>query len=197
MIRNIQPFVPRAATTNRVLAWHCLSTAWSNHQCRYHQSKSKRAPVRDGETKGLRLGEYLITGVPGARLLAKAEGNESLEDSPFLNCGCSEDEVLTDFFFWKTWTITSPTTGITEGWKDQSFDPRMRAFVVTAFKKMTKLTVDDLYSEDGGRAHQIRLLKVQMARLGDELAKLKALELEETKKAVEKEEQDLLNMDIE
>lgn len=181
MIRAIQEFLPRAATTNRSLARHCLNTTWNNHLCHHHQWKAKRQPVKDGDKDGRRVGEYLVTGVPGPQLIKDSLVNGVAPG--FLSCGCNEEEVLTDFYFWKTQTITSPTTGVTEGWKDQYLDPRARTFVVTAFKCATLLSVDDLYTDIANeRANEQRVLELQMERIGKRLAVLKLLELEDLAK---------------
>lgn len=139
-IRCVQDYLIEAATTNREMALHCLTTRSGNTMCRYHQGITKKSQPKDGDNTGEIIGEYLVTGIPGARIL-----HPKIPEPGMLNCGCDEDEVLTDFFFWKTWTITSRKTGKTEGWKEQCLDPRARAFVVQAFRDATGLRVDDLY----------------------------------------------------
>ena len=167
MMRNIQPFIPRAATTNRKLARHCFLTSYGNYMCKHHQSKAKRKPVIDGANQT--VGGYAVTGVPHPRLIS----NDEMDNTPaagYMNCGCNEEDVLTEFFYWKTWTITSPTTGVVEHWLDQAFDPRARAFVVTAHREASRLTLNDLYAKCGDEdEHRRQLLRKQIARLQLEL----------------------------
>lgn len=100
------------------------------------------------------------------------DGTLSVEDG-YMSCGCLEEEVLTEFFFWKTWTATSPKNGITEGFADQFVDPRTRTFIVSAFKRMTGLSVEDLYSHGHGETeNRKRILRVQIERLTNELNEL-------------------------
>jgi hypothetical protein len=182
MIRNIQPFVPRAATTNRDLARHCLLTTSKNYLCSHHQAKAKRAPITDGENK--KLGGYAVTGVPHSRIVNpkltkpgdasktgdEIDGTTKTPAKGYLHCGCKEDDVLAEFYFWKTWTVTSPTTGVTEGWLDQGFDPRARVFVVSAIKDIAKLNIDDLYTNGlDDRTHKKKLLELQISRMEQEL----------------------------
>ena len=190
MIRAIQPFLPHAAMTNRELALHCLNTTWNNHLCHHHQWKAKRQPIKDGDKKGLKVGKYLVTGVPGPRVIKESLEND-VEPS-YLSCGCSEEDVLIDFYFWKMWTITSPTTGETEGWKDQYLDPRARAFVITAFTSATTLRLDDLYTElTNKRVNKQRLLGLQKTRIEKRLADLELLDLKDIKDLEDEEAMNL------
>lgn len=89
-----------------------------------------------------------------------------------LHCGCNEDVVLTDFYFWKTWVLTSDVTGtqVSEGMRDDRLKPRHRAFVVKAFNDMTGLTIDDLYSRKRSeKAHEIAKLTTQINFLVEKL----------------------------
>jgi hypothetical protein len=128
------------------------------------------------KTTAKKIGEFQVMGVPYRKNIGvKDELDDSSPAAPnppagFMNCGCSEEAVLFEFFFWKTWTITSPSTGVTEGWSDQVLDPRARLFVVTAFKAATKLSLDDLYKKGlTDRAYKRALLTIQIERLTREL----------------------------
>jgi hypothetical protein len=142
MIRYIQPFMPDAATTNRALAKACFLTGPSTYLCRYHQVKVKRPGKIDGANQG--PGEYKVTGVAFQKLQA-TKNNVVVVPEGYFNCGCCEEDVLLDFYFWKTWQISSPTTGVTEGWMDQTLDPRARAFVTAAFRNLQTVSLDELY----------------------------------------------------
>lgn len=112
----------------------------------------------------------------------------------YMHCGCYEDDVLMEFIFWKTWTITSPTTKVTEGWLDQHMDPRTRHFVVKAFKEASKLELEDFYKEGGSldkEGARMETLKVQIGRLSAELATLE-LKAKQGEEEEEEEETSLL-----
>lgn len=145
--------------------------------CRYHQGITKKPHAKDGDNDGETIGEFLVTGVPGPRLL-----HPNIPEEGTMNCGCNEDEVLADFFFWKTWTVTSHATGVTEGWKEQCLEPRTRAFVVQAFKEATGLSVDDLYWHDRSAVQQRKLtLEKELEIIQDALKDIKDHEDEEEK----------------
>ncbi|KAJ7749779.1 hypothetical protein B0H14DRAFT_3513558 [Mycena olivaceomarginata] len=64
------------------------------------------------------------------------------------HAGCEITSVLWDFFWWKTWTVASGNPKITdlEMMKSDVLDVRHRAFFIQAYKKATKLDLDDLYT---------------------------------------------------
>jgi hypothetical protein len=174
MIRNIQPYLPQAATTNRVLAKACFLTSPMNYMCRHHQSKAKRQGKIDGQNTI--PGEYKVTGVAYEKILV-SKHNGYRSEPGFFSCGCSEDDVLMDFFFWKTWVITSPTTQVTEGWLGQTLEPRTRAFITTAFREMQMVSLDEMYSGDRSYTEQRQvLLTLMIQRLSAELESLTAYE---------------------
>ncbi|KAF9474195.1 hypothetical protein BDN70DRAFT_771835, partial [Pholiota conissans] len=76
----------------------------------------------------------------------------------FMHCGCFIDDVLLDFYLWKTMTITSrhPTDATLMAAKESmlgaAFPPRVRAFFVEAFLFYSHLTLKDLYSFNFGTA---------------------------------------------
>jgi len=111
-------------------------------------------------------GKYKLNGQPYPRKLRQKKADPPVERPPgHLHCGCNEDDVLMDFFFWKTWTLTSEEHGICveESMKDQLMAPRLRAFVVHAFRAATGLSIDDMYL-DGRSAENLeeRLLIKQI-----------------------------------
>jgi hypothetical protein len=145
-----------------------------NYLCRHHQAKVKRAPVIDGANKG--AGEFTVTGVPYTRMINTSKVDHTLTKGYF-NCGCKEEEVLMEFYFWKTWSVTSPTTGATEGLMDQWFDPRARVFVVTAYQAATKLSVDDLYMDRLKEPeHKKKILQLQITRMMKEIGEIEEME---------------------
>lgn len=171
-IRTVQSYLIEGATTNRKTALHCLTTGNGNTMCRYHQGITKKEHPMDGEYPGDKMGEFNVTGVPGPRVLYPETPAPGM-----MNCGCDEDEVLTDFFFWKTWTVTSTKTKKTEGWKEQCLDPRARAFVVQAFHQATGLSIDDMYFENRNADQQKkRLLEKELEMIQTALEDFKTPE---------------------
>jgi hypothetical protein len=154
--------MPEAATTSRELALAVLETNRQNIVCCYHQ-RAKGDVVVDGE------GKYALNGQPYPRKLRKTKAAPPVTRPPgHLHCGCNEDDVLMDFYFWKTWSLTSELNGdkVTESMRDQLMPPRLRAFVVHAFKNSTGLSIKDLYS--GKRSpenHEKRCLLKQIQYL--------------------------------
>ncbi|KAK7020674.1 hypothetical protein VNI00_017664 [Paramarasmius palmivorus] len=63
-----------------------------------------------------------------------------------LDCGCDIDDVLLDFYLFKTGKLTSPTMSRSEGWKTDWVRPRQRALYLASWREGTKLTVYDCYS---------------------------------------------------
>ena len=153
--------------------------------CRYHQTKAKRAGPIDGDHSGKVEGRYQVLGVPYERNLdeklpAGTGKSATVRPQGVLNCGCEEEAVLFEFYFWKTWTATSPTTFVTEGLLDQLMDPRTRLFVVTAYKAATGITLEDLYSNGlNNHDHKKALLTKQIGLFTSRLDALKAIDKED------------------
>lgn len=77
------------------------------------------------------------------------------------------------FIFQKTWTMSGSNGAIVEGMQSQLWDTRTRGFVIEAFKRITGLTLDDLYSgtkEYDGPEHMRNVLRTQISRLLPQLA---------------------------
>jgi hypothetical protein len=194
LIRDVQSFLPGAGITSRRLALEVFRTNRYNYICPYH-SKYKDGSVHDGAGKG----EYKLTGVALPRDMARLqqEGMKRPRREGFLDCGCSEDSALMDFYFWKTWTIEGEVDGehVEESMGSQRFPPRLRAFVVEAFESFTKLTIDDLYTNGlDPVVHRARLVETQIDRLTEELEELNALLKEKEDEAKrEKEKVEMRN----
>lgn len=136
-----QDLLPEAATSSRRVALEVLKTNRGNLVCGYHQIAKGKVTV-DGE------GRYKVNGQPFGRQVRQKKSQPEVPREPgHLHCGCNEDDVLLDFYFWKTWTCSATVKGevVTEGMMDQRLSPRLRAFVTKAFREATGLTVDDLY----------------------------------------------------
>jgi hypothetical protein len=178
LIREVAEFCPRAATTTRELALHCLENNQQNFICPYHAERDKHGNSNDESATA--ESPFQVTGTPYTR-----EVNVVCEDNVqrkpgHLHCGCPEDAVLFDFYLWKWTKITSTTTGVTEGWKTQRLDPRARLFILTAWEQWTGLTVEhifkgpqsDIEAEVERLTHQIEVFQVALADAQEKLARI-------------------------
>jgi hypothetical protein len=85
-----------------------------------------------------------------------------------MHCGCAIDDVLMEFFFWKTWTAmsTRPSLDVLEGLGDEVVPARLRAFTNQVFKRTMCLTINDLYGDDyGTEKYEARLRLKQAAHM--------------------------------
>ena len=115
-------------------------TIQSNLVCRYHIRHQKRKEFDASSTN-------LVEGV-AYRPKYGSKANPVKPEEGYMNCGCLIDDVLYDFFFWKTWSISSTRpnlAGRTETMKSDVLKPRVRSFIIKIFKEITLLTTHDLY----------------------------------------------------
>jgi hypothetical protein len=91
----------------------------------------------------------------------------------FLHCGCDEQAALWEFFWFKTWTVTSTNPKI-KGFNRMGRDAndvltaRQRAFFSQAYSAGTLLKIDDIYSADppyGSEEHFTYLRRIQLERM--------------------------------
>lgn len=190
MIREIAEFCIPACQTTRELALHVLENKYHNLFCIYHQALDKAGRVHDRSGQG----PFRVTGTPFARLAnekpIKSHPVQALvERRPgYMHCGCSEDEALLEFYWWKLAEATSPTTEETEGWLDhRKMDPRTRTLMFGFITAWTQMKVDDIYV---GYPIQ-NSFEARMARFDKKIARLqeaKEEEMEEEARRVRKEE---------
>jgi len=181
LIREVQTVCPGAATYSRNLALQIHNTG-INLVCGAHQ-RTKKIADSDQEVVDL-LNNHQVTGRPYLRMINKKVRELAPEDENTFHCGCEVDTVLMEFIMWKTWKVTSVTTGRSEGWKDGRMDARTREFVVAAFLRETRLTVDAFYTGIWGGSgpgslyvknhQQFRrdMLAAQIGRMSAELAEM-------------------------
>ena len=190
LIHENQTVAPEAATTSCALVLERFTTLPMNVLCPYHQKSDKSRKIVDGKD-GLK---FILNGVPQPRktippatakklkkkALALYKQSSQFRDpclcEGFLHCGCPIDEVLMDFYFWKTWNISGVVDGkeVTESMAEQWLTPRMWAFVVKTFQEATCLTIDDLYSGKLPQwRHQEKIYHTQLERI---LAKYNTLQ---------------------
>lgn len=99
-----------------------------------------------------------------------------------LNCGCTEESALWEFYIWKTWSASSHINGedVTEPLYKGVPDPRLRLFIIEALQR-DGVAMEDFYSgklEMDPKPARIRVLKNQISRQVRELNKLHGLDKE-------------------
>ena len=149
-MRSIQGFLPEESLRSKAVATVCHLTIQSNLVCRYHICHQKRKEFDN-------CGAYLVEGV-AYRPSYGTKRDPVKPKEGYMNCGCLIDDVLYDFFFWKSWSVSSTRrdlAGRTETMKSDVFKPRVRSFIIQLFKDTTMLTTNDLY----GRAKVSREYK--------------------------------------
>jgi hypothetical protein len=145
----VQDYLPYTATLDRELSLHILNTNRGNLICIHHQ----RHRGQNYETDGFANGKYVLVGVPYPSVVTSSNDDEKPPPAAgHMHCGCNIDVALLDFFWWKTWVLKSTRPGFaySEGMKDQSTEPRVRAFFAGGFMEAMGMTVDDLYRSQAG-----------------------------------------------
>jgi hypothetical protein len=141
-----------------------LTSRQNNVACLWHHHDSQTRKNDGFDPKK----PYRIAGVPGERTYDKAR------NPGFLHCGCSEEMGLWQFYIFKTWRVEKGS--LVESMVGTRFDPRMREFIVQAFKRTTGLTLDDMYvGSDAsweGPVHQQKLRRLQISYLALDLMRL-------------------------
>ncbi|KAG6827543.1 hypothetical protein H0H92_011350 [Tricholoma furcatifolium] len=164
IIRENASFMPIAATKNRQLALHILTSNRGNVMCVWHHFVEKTGYTMDGQGKHVRL-----RGIPRPRKVNHVISDGVKRPKGYCHCGCSEEVALLDFYFWKTWTISGKLPGgerITETMMDPILQPRIRSFVLDQFWIWTGLTVDDLYQGKRRKDDQkLDMLHAQMEHI--------------------------------
>src|SRR5215469_1588752 len=107
-MRSIPELCPEVSYTKKSLALHCLQTSYGNYVCLYHTYYDKTGKISD-HTPG--INGYQVTGVPWQRLAnGKSSHGRIKKRTGALHCGCAEQDVLLDFWWWKTGVLSSPST---------------------------------------------------------------------------------------
>ena len=159
-------FMLELATYSKDLAVMTFTMRVGNLMCHYHTRYTNHTSATD--VKAAELGLYpKVTGVPYARTAVKSrikkensddddDDDDNTDDDDYkppapaayaesMSCGCSLEDALLDFFFWKDTTATSPSTSIREAWGVDMLDPRSRAFVCTILRGQPGIELDWLY----------------------------------------------------
>ncbi|KAF9531636.1 hypothetical protein CPB83DRAFT_833314 [Crepidotus variabilis] len=148
-ILTLQQAVPEAATTTREAAMMIHRNSRSNLVCRLHVI-SRRFP-RDGQVhQGSQVHGIAHRSISGTK-------NQPLPAPPnHMHCGCSVEDVLIEFYIWKTSKIRSTNPALQldgeplfEGMGEMIIRPRLRSFIVGIFRGFSGLSLDDLYTGVG------------------------------------------------
>jgi len=175
LIREVQEVCPKAGNTTRALALHCFGTNRGNRLCPYHGERDKTGSINDYTAADSVKASYKVMGIPFRRIARKLREEMREGRDGVLDCGCLEDDMLLDFYWWKVIVADSVShDDITEGWKDQRLDPRARLFMRLEWEYISGLTVDSIYTN--GK----RQLDFEISRYTQQIKALQEY-LEETK----------------
>ncbi|KAK7059097.1 hypothetical protein VNI00_001722 [Paramarasmius palmivorus] len=167
---------PEAATTSREVALACMVSGQGTLLCRYHTRTKKSVrerDLRDGE-EGLLFGrpwdaihrldwQALDKGQKPGKAAAKRFVQSLSSTSPrgwvvpgwkrfpgrdprAMDCGCYIEDVLLEFYLWKTGRFTSPVMKMIDHFGRDLLKPRQRAFLLGVYRSETKLDINDIYS---------------------------------------------------
>lgn len=153
-ICHIDTVGPQAVQCSLMMAHHVHLNGSGNFVCRYH-ARTKSYKWFDGN---LTLAT-VNNGCPFPGRLGTL-GHPGIAQPKCMHCGCYIEEVLLEFYFFKTWTIISHRPGYTdrmEGWGPDYFTLRQRGMAVQAMAKHAGITIKNIYcgSPDGPTAENI------------------------------------------
>ena len=156
---NLDSLMPHEslATKELVIALHTNTKL--NTQCCFHKDQTK-TKIYDGCATNIVEG----VGFKATYNKTKEDGVQP-EEPGFMHCGCTIEDMLIDFFLFKTMKAAARAPslrGWTEGMKADGFSPRQRAFVVDIFKFWTQLDADDLYSVSLERGAELKELDLRL-----------------------------------
>lgn len=189
MLREIAELAPQVAGTSRALALHVMETVRHNWICPYHHARDKRGRINDVASNR----KYHVTGTPFKRIVNSGKGGRQLIPKPkgFFHCGCADDHVLADFFWWKSALITSDNSGKSEGWLAQRLDPRARGLMFNIWRRALRVqSIDEeLYPghELKGSHWELEVTDKRIARLQNFRDRLSRREKSKQQEAAEEE----------
>ncbi len=164
-IREVPEFCPQAASTSKALALHCLTTRYHNIICIYHSYLDKKGTANDTKIDPRRV--HRVTGVPWKRHI---NPKSRAADDPLVvleykavHCGCHVEDVLWEFYWFKTGILTLPTLRLSETWMNTRLRPRMRGLMVYFVKTFICLRIEDIYSSklDENVTRLVQLTKME------------------------------------
>jgi hypothetical protein len=149
---------------------HCLESRKHNFVCPYHAERDKNGTNNDFNRTD--ESPFQVTGTPFTRTTKRGADNKRREG--ILDCGCSADDVLLDFYWWKMTIATSISTNIEEGWRGERLEPRPRLFMKSEWEYISGLTVDDIYRKKmKSWDYEIHRCTLQIAALEKNIEKAK------------------------
>ncbi|KAJ7755082.1 hypothetical protein DFH07DRAFT_773614 [Mycena maculata] len=166
LLKLVPGLLPECSYISRELAVHILTNHEKRNSCIFHTLKSAgRQIFSDGN------GKFSVQGVPfqqGSIEENRAKGS--------LSCGCTIDEALLEFMFFKNATASSFNPRIThsETLQGDILHSRHRTFIAQAFGRATRIRVDDLYvggdgSNFGTPEHMLKLVGRILKKVNDGL----------------------------
>ncbi|KAJ7870815.1 hypothetical protein B0H14DRAFT_2571133 [Mycena olivaceomarginata] len=181
LLRKVAEILPTCATMSRMTTKHILSDINNFTHCRFHEEK--RTTVQAKQVDGWTSSKFVVDGVAlvafekQKQKKGKKGGKSRLG---FLDCGCDEDVVLSDFMWFKTWKVksTNPKFPVEESMKNNVFSACHRAFFSQAFSSGTCLQIEDFFSTDpawGTPEYETCLRSIQVERIMAQLNALKEL----------------------
>ncbi|KAJ7360711.1 hypothetical protein DFH08DRAFT_951371 [Mycena albidolilacea] len=179
LLQKVAEILPACATMSRMTTKHFLSNIDNFTHCRFHEEK--RTTVQAKQVSGWTSSKFAVDSALVAfekqkQKKAKKKGGKS--DRPderpagrlgFLDCGCDEDTVLSNFMWFKTWKVksTNPNFLVKEGMKNDMFSARHCVLFSQAFSSQTCLQIEDFFSTNpvwGTPEYEIRLRFIQVER---------------------------------
>ncbi|KAK7020766.1 hypothetical protein VNI00_017585 [Paramarasmius palmivorus] len=172
--------LPELVTTSREIALLALVSGEGNLICRYHTKCEKSNENRgcvDGDYDTLFGRPWQPLPSPEKTALINQRRKEAKDKVPeplvhpadkewscalwkrvdgrdpdAADCGCLVRDLLLDMWYWKKAVLTSPTSNLIDGWRNDFLDPRQQALVCAQYRESSLLDIDDLYplaSENG------------------------------------------------
>ncbi|KAJ7773685.1 hypothetical protein DFH07DRAFT_952732 [Mycena maculata] len=166
LLKFVPEVLPECSYISKELAIHILTNREKRNACIFHSLKSAgRQICCDGN------GKFSVQGVPFQKASIEENGAKGS-----LSCGCTIDEALLEFMFFKTATASSFNPRIThsETLQGDILHSRHRTFIAQAFGRATGIRVDDLYvggdgSTFGTPEHMLKLVGKILEKVNSQL----------------------------
>ena len=158
--REVRDFLPELSYTSKEIAVIVHLTSSKNFICRYHQ-----------KNRGHCFCDSIIefTGVGYPKVLSSVQRGRVIPPPGHMHCGCSFEDVLFDFFIWKTLDTFSTHPRLADKRyhmnDNEVLAPKTRRFWLEHWKAVTCLTINDIYGGDAGHSGWIpRLAALSLVR---------------------------------
>ena len=137
--REVQEFLPESSYRSLHAAMQVHLASTQNYVCRFHGARRGYIAF-DNVSSFVGVGHPKVLSTPKKRDVKLEPGH--------MNCGCSIEDVLLEFFFWKTFIVMSSNPQIQTQFRVLDHNiiyPDMRRIWVQHWKQSTALTVEDIY----------------------------------------------------